>query len=186
MPHKASGRHFQNDSTSWRIIALTSFTSRPRAATSVAHIIVTRPSRKSRRVSSRSCWDLSPWIAWIGNPSLRKLLVSWSQPFFVSTKTYAILKINNLLVVIGRIVIVWSARCLWREDRLTRTLPPSLCFRMCARSFGYLSWSVTTSTTWVMFTLARNSREPTCTWYGSCRKSAASFWTSFGPLTRKL
>ena len=61
-------------------------TSRPRAATSVAHMMGTRPDLKSESTWSRSCCRLSPWIAEARN-SRDIWYDSWSHMRLVEQKT---------------------------------------------------------------------------------------------------
>ena len=64
-------------------------TSMPRAATSVATSVSTRPDSKRASACSRWRWDLSPCIATALTPSLPRRLTSRSAPRLVRTKTSA-------------------------------------------------------------------------------------------------
>ena len=67
------------------ITALTSLTSMPRAATSVAIMTGRRPERKSASTASRSRWSLSPWMT--PQPTWRmSSWPSWSHIRLVDVK----------------------------------------------------------------------------------------------------
>mmetsp|Transcript_41101 Transcript_41101/g.106988 ORF Transcript_41101/g.106988 Transcript_41101/m.106988 type:complete len:296 (+) Transcript_41101:566-1453(+) len=137
----------------------TPFTSKPRAATSVATRMVILPFRKLSRASSRWRWSLSPWMAAMRKFARCSDRSCWSHMRFVPQKT--------------------KVRFFW-------FLSTSYSLRVLMSIWSLLSRGPTTFTIWVMSVLAlSSSRSPIWTLNGLYRKSSASFLTSFGQVAVK-
>lgn len=102
----------------------------PRAATSVATSIECRPLRKLESTKSRSCCDLSPWMAHARQPWREILRVISSTRFLVSTKMMVLVSFSAEMSVSSLI------------------------------SFINFSFSSHTSTIWRMLWLALSESEP--------------------------
>mmetsp|Transcript_6257 Transcript_6257/g.16668 ORF Transcript_6257/g.16668 Transcript_6257/m.16668 type:complete len:218 (-) Transcript_6257:731-1384(-) len=152
----------------------TPFTSKPRAATSVATRMVILPFRKLSRASSRWRWSLSPWMAAMRKFARCSDRSCWSHMRFVLQNTMPLAE-----------ALPRSATEAWRRTSI------SIVFLLCG-----LQALMICVMSWLPFS---SSRFPICTWKASRRNSLArrrtlaghvavknSVWRCLGILARIL
>mmetsp|Transcript_24187 Transcript_24187/g.37313 ORF Transcript_24187/g.37313 Transcript_24187/m.37313 type:complete len:234 (-) Transcript_24187:765-1466(-) len=151
---------------SWLTTTATSFTSSPRAATSVAQRMRNCPALKAFITLVRSHWARSPWRASTAKPSSHNRLARSLQVVFLATNT---------------MTLSWSCFALFESPpSVLLLLLPHNCFKI-ATSLSHFSASAQTKMCCVISLLATSElTSPTLTWIGSTKKSKANRCISLG------